>query len=87
MKKYFKSPSNPPKSLSHNLIFFSRISQYSPSDTSKTNDRQVSRRNNVKFEPKATVEILKLGEPSEILNAEQKKNLVHKYLEVKSCDF
>ena len=60
----------------------SRIQQYSPTDNNKANDRQVNRRNNVKFEPKATVDILKLGDPPEILTAEQKKNLVTKYLEV-----
>jgi hypothetical protein len=42
----------------------------------------VNRRSNVKFEPKATIDILKLGDPPEHLTAEQKKALVHKYMEV-----
>ncbi len=66
-----------------NLYFsFSKISQYSPTDTSKANERQVNRRNNVKFEPKATIEILSHGDPPDVLSEEQKKDLVHKYLEV-----
>jgi hypothetical protein len=65
-------------------FFFSKISQYSPTDNSKANERQVNRRNNVKFDPKATLQILALGDPPEMLSEEQKKDLVHKYLEVRA---
>jgi len=62
--------------------FYRKISQYSPTDTSKANDRQVNRRNNIKFDPKQTIDILKLGDPPEVLSEEQRKELVKKYLEV-----
>jgi hypothetical protein len=42
----------------------------------------VNRRGNVRFNPKATLEILNRGEPKEDLNEEEKKELVQKYLEV-----
>ena len=65
------------------LCFLHRkLSQYSPNDTSKAFDRQVNRRANVKFNPRQTIEILKLGEPSSTLNEEQKLDLVKKYMEV-----
>ena len=42
----------------------------------------MTRRTNVKFDPKQTIEILKLGEPSSELNDEQKLDLVKKYMDV-----
>ena len=61
----------------------SRINEYSPTDVSKANERSVNRRNNVRFNPKATVEILSQGEqPSEDLDDDQKRELVQKYIEV-----
>ena len=41
----------------------SRISAYSPGDTSKGNERQINRRPNVRFNPKATLEIIARGPP------------------------
>lgn len=61
---------------------YRKLSQYSPNDTSKAFDRQVNRRNNVKFNPRQTIEILKLGEPPANPNNEQKLDLVKKYMEV-----
>ena len=63
-------------------LLFRKLSQYSPNDTSKAFDRQVTRRSNVKFNPKQTIEILKLGEPSSELDDEQKLDLVKKYMDV-----
>ena len=62
--------------------YFRKLSSYSPNDTSKAFDRAVTRRTNVKFDPKQTIEILKLGEPSSELNDEQKLDLVKKYMDV-----
>lgn len=62
----------------------SRIAQYSPNDTSKANDRQVNRKNNVRFQPKATLEILAREKLPSHLNLEQKKDIVAKYLEVRA---
>ena len=62
--------------------YFRKLSAYSPNDTSKAFDRAVTRRTNVKFDPKQTIEILKLGEPSSELNDEQKLDLVKKYMDV-----
>ena len=59
------------------------MSQYSPNDTSKAFDRQVNRRSNVKFNPRQTIEILKLGEPSKDLDDDQKLDIVKKYMEVR----
>ena len=71
------------ESQENNLSFFCRkLQQYSPNDTSKAFDRQVTRRANVKFNPKQAIEILRLGEPSSTLDDEQKLDLVKKYMEV-----
>ena len=59
------------------------MSQYSPNDTSKAFDRQVNRRANVKFNPRQTIEILKLGDPPANPDDEHKLDLVRKYMEVK----
>ena len=62
---------------------YRKLSQYSPTDTSKAFDRQVTRRSNVKFNPRATLEILKTGQQQgAVLNDEQKLDLVKKYMEV-----
>ena len=59
----------------------SKIQQYSPTDTSKAFDRQVSKKNNVRFDPKATLSIIRKG-MSEVLSDEEKQELVNKYLDV-----
>ena len=63
-------------------LFYRKLSQYSPSDTSKAFDRAVTRRSNVKFNPKQTIQLLKLGEPKE-WDDEQKLDLVKKYMDVR----
>ena len=50
---------------------------------SKANERAVNRRNNVRFNPKATIAILSQGDPPDELDDDQKKELVTKYIEVK----
>ena len=42
----------------------------------------MNRRNNVRFNPKATIDILSQGEPPEDLDEEQRRELVQKYIEV-----
>ena len=49
---------------------------------SKANERAVNRRNNVRFNPKATINILSQGEPPDELDDDQKRELVQKYIEV-----
>ena len=63
-------------------LYFRRINEYSPTDVSKANERAVNRRNNVRFNPKATIDILSQGEPSEDLDDDQRRELVQKYMEV-----
>lgn len=62
--------------------YCSKIQQYSPNDTSKAFDRQVTRRANVRFNPKATIEILRQGSQASVPDIEGRKELVRKYLEV-----
>ena len=64
------------------LIFCRRINEYSPTDVSKANERSVNRRNNVRFNPKATIDILSQGDPPDELDDDQKRELVQKYIEV-----
>merc|ERR1719336_1640168 len=61
----------------------SRINEYSPTDVSKANERSVNRRNNVRFNPKATIDILSQGDPPDELDDDQKRELVQKYIEFK----
>ena len=61
-------------------LYFRRINEYSPTDVSKANERAVNRRNNVRFNPKATIDILNEGEPPEDLDDDQRRELVQKYI-------
>ena len=63
-------------------MFSSRINEYSPTDVSKANERSVNRRNNVRFNPKATIDILSQGNPPDELDDDQKRELVQKFIEV-----
>jgi len=65
-----------------------KISGYSPSEAQKTYERAVNRKTSAKFNPKAVVEILKLGEvdPHD-LDEDAKKDLIHKYLGFKELMF
>jgi len=58
-----------------------KIQDYSPSESQKIYERGLSRRGNAKFNPKATVEILKHTQvPANQLDDEGKKDLINKYL-------
>merc|ERR1711997_690730 len=61
-----------------------KIEAYSPSETQKIYEKSVTRKGNAKFNPKSTVEILKLGdiEPSH-MTEDAKKDLIKKYLTFK----
>ena len=61
-----------------------KIEAYSPSESQKIYEKSVTRKGNAKFNPKATVEILKLGDidPSH-MTEETKKDLIKKYLTFK----
>ena len=66
-------------------FYYSRkLQNYTPTDTTKAFDRPANRRANVKFNPKQTIEILRLGEPPTVLDDEQKLELVKKYMDVSS---
>ena len=76
-----------PNPITHLQEFYgltaSRISQYSPGDTTKGNERQINRRPNVRFNPKATLEIIARGPPKDELGEEERRELVTKYLQFK----
>ena len=61
-----------------------KIEAYSPSESQKIYERPVNRKPNAKFNPKATVEILKLGDINpHNLDEDAKKDLIQKYLTFK----
>jgi len=65
-----------------------KIQGYSPSESQKIYERAVNRKTSAKFNPKAAVEILKLGEVDpDDLNEDAKKDLIHKYLGFKELMF
>lgn len=65
-----------------------KIAGYSPSEAQKIYERAVNRKTSAKFNPKAVVEILKLGEVDpEDLDEDAKKDLINKYLGFKELMF
>lgn len=60
-----------------------KISQYSPSESAKLYEKNVNRKSNSKFNPKGTLEKLRLGEPPPHLDENQRKALIRDYLEFK----
>ena len=64
-----------------------KIQGYSPSEAQKIYERPVNRKANARFNPKATVEIIRLGgntiTPTEQLEEEGRRDLVAKYLGVR----
>ncbi|XP_077287915.1 nipped-B cohesin loading factor isoform X2 [Arctopsyche grandis] len=60
-----------------------KISQYSPSEGAKVYEKAVNRRNNAKFNPKATVSKLKEGGCIKELDEDGRKDLINQYLEFK----
>lgn len=63
--------------------YYRKITQYSPSESSKMYDKNLSRKSNTKFNPKATIDKLKYGLEinTEDLN-KAKQELIAYYLEV-----
>lgn len=58
-----------------------KIAGYSPSESQKIYERAVNRRGNARFNPKATVEILKHTQvPADQLDEDGKRDLIQKYL-------
>ena len=66
------------------MVFFSKIHRYSSTDTGKTWDKPVNRRSNVRFNPVKVLEQLKNDPPPTDLDANAKRELVEKYLDVSS---
>jgi len=65
-----------------------KIQGYSPSESQKIYERAVNRKASAKFNPKAAVEILKLGEVDpDDLNEDAKQDLIQKYLGFKELMF
>ena len=65
------------------VVKYRRINEYSPTDVSKANERAVNRRNNVRFNPKAAIDILNQGAAPNELDDSQKRELIDKYLQVR----
>ena len=65
------------------VVQYRRINEYSPTDVSKANERAVNRRNNVRFNPKAAIDILNQGAAPNELDDSQKRELIDKYLQVR----
>jgi hypothetical protein len=61
-----------------------KIQAYSPSEAQKIYERPVNRKANARFNPAATVEIIRMGEPTaaNLLDEEGRRDLVAKYLGV-----
>ena len=64
------------------MFFYRRINEYSPTDVSKANERAVNRRNNVRFNPKNTIDILSQGQPPDEPDEDQRREIVQKFIEV-----
>ena len=69
--------------MSFIIVKYRRINEYSPTDVSKANERAVNRRNNVRFNPKAAIDILNQGAAPNELDDSQKRELIDKYLQVR----
>ena len=73
------------RSLKNYFLCFSKISRYSPSESTKLYDKAMQRRTNTaNFNPKATIALLKEGSRIDNqLNEQEKRVLIDRYLEVK----
>lgn len=60
-----------------------KISQYSPLESAKVYEKAVNRKNNLLFEPKATLQRLREGVTNEGLDTNGRKKLVKEYLDFK----
>lgn len=66
------------------FVYFRKITQYSPSESSKMYDKNLSRKSNSKFNPKATIQKLKYGLEIDTEDLEKaKQELIAYYLEVR----
>ena len=74
--------------IKYTLLFFRKISRYSPSESTKVYDKAMQRRHNSVFTPKATIAILKEDlDLSQQLNEIEKRVLVDRYLDVSLLSF
>lgn len=65
------------------MIYFSKISRYTPSDNTKVFDKAVQRGNVPNFDPKATIEIInKERSTNAELSESEKFQLLQQYLDV-----
>lgn len=64
-------------------VYSRKITQYSPSESSKMYDKNLSRKSNSKFNPKATIQKLKYGLEINTEDLQKAKSeLIAYYLEV-----
>jgi len=64
-------------------VHYRKITQYSPSESSKMYDKNLSRKSNSKFNPKATIQKLKYGLEINTEDLQKAKSeLIAYYLEV-----
>ncbi|XP_032683463.1 nipped-B-like protein B [Odontomachus brunneus] len=60
-----------------------KIGQYSPSEAAKVYEKAVNRKNNLHFDPKATLQRLRENVTNEELDENGRRKLVHEYLDFK----
>ncbi|KAG5893186.1 hypothetical protein JTB14_016463 [Gonioctena quinquepunctata] len=60
-----------------------KIQQYSPSEAAKVYEKAIQRRSNALFNPKATLQKLKEGNPPEYLDVEGRRDIIRKYVDFK----
>lgn len=60
-----------------------KIGQYSPSEAAKVYEKAVNRKNNLHFDPKATLQRLRESVTNEELDENGRRKLVHEYLDFK----
>lgn len=65
---------------------FSKIHRYSPAESAKVFEKSMNRKHVGTFNPKVTLERLKMDSPTETHTEEHKRNLVQQYLEVWLCE-
>ncbi|XP_039299049.1 nipped-B-like protein A [Nilaparvata lugens] len=61
----------------------SKITQYSPAESSKTYEKAVNRKSNARFNPKVTVQKIQHGSPPNMLDENARRALISEYLEFK----
>ena len=69
--------------LNLQYFLFSKISQYSPTDSAKTYEKPCSRKNNNKFDPLLVLNMIKEGAPESLEDESYKKKIVQEYLDVR----